>query len=128
MVLKSSKYKEAKDLKNASVFAPQHTTGFQWAVKNIKGKINKIPEGFSGSLENMITFKIVDAFLGDLENLKDMAKNNNQLRVIKGFGQKESLGVAVQKDNRKLLKRINTALEKIKQSGKLDSLIKKYFN
>lgn len=127
LVLKDSKIKNSKDLISSSVFAPSHTTGFQWAQKNIKGKINQIPQDFSGSIEDLLRKKVVDAYLGDLENLKNIAKNFPEFKLLEEDLQVEEIGLGVAKDNVALLKRINAAITKLQNSGALSKLWSKYF-
>lgn len=74
----------------------------------------------------MLQNKSFDAFLGDTDNLIKMAEADPKLRVLKEPLQKESLAIAVNKGNDKLLTEINKALIKLKKSGKIKTLIKKY--
>jgi len=53
---------------------------------------------------------------------------NEGLRIVGDTLTDEYFGIAVHKDNTQLLNQINEALETIKESGKYDELISKWFN
>ncbi len=129
LVLKGSQVNSIKDLNKVPVLAFGHTTGYQWAIKNLQGKIIKdFPIGFRGSINDLLKEKTVGAFLGDLENLESMALADSELEVMKEPLQKEELGIAVNKKNKELLKKIDKALLKLKANGELEKLRKKYFD
>lgn len=126
LVLKNSQIKTVEELKKSSVLALEHTTGFQWAKKNVTGGINQYQK-FT-TIEDLLLTGKVDAFLGDMVNLESIAKDDQRFRVLKQPLQKESLGIAVNKENTGLLKKINEALKELQKSGELDMIKKKFFS
>ena len=128
IVLKSSKIFTNKDLKGLPVLAFTHTTGYQWAVKHHKGKIvTGFPQGFKGSINDLIKQQIVSAYIGDVGILEAMAVDDQALRVIKEPIMSEDFAIAVSKKNGALLNKINQALLRLKAQGELDRLRQKYF-
>lgn len=128
LVLKASKISSIKDLENQAVLALGHTTAFPWAKKNIKGKIYAdFPEDFHGSINDLLKNKTIGAYLGDYESLLAMAKQDENLKVVKQPLQKEYIAIAASKGNKKLLEKINKALAKLEKNGELKKLRKKYF-
>jgi ABC-type amino acid transport substrate-binding protein len=129
LVLKKGEIKKNDDLHMAPILAFKHTTGYQWAVKNHKGKIiTSFPKGFKGYIQDMLTQGHASAYIGDKDNLEAMAKDDDRLTLIKEPLMLEELGIAVSKKNPELLKKINKAINTLEESGKLSELREKYFS
>ncbi|MCH2209089.1 MAG: transporter substrate-binding domain-containing protein [Lentisphaerales bacterium] len=128
LVLKSSKMTSIEDIQNKPILAPRHTTGYQWAKKNHKGPIlTDSPPNFKGTIEDMIKQKIISAFIGDEDNLRTKANNDQKLTVIDQYLMAENLGIAISKSNPDLLAKVNEAIESLEKSGKLVKLREKFF-
>jgi polar amino acid transport system substrate-binding protein len=56
-----------------------------------------------------------------------MAKNEGKIKMVGDPLVSDSYGFAVAKDNSELLEKINSGLEKVKNSDKFDELLKEYF-
>ena len=69
----------------------------------------------------------IDAVVLDVEPAKNFVKNNDGIKITSAEGEKEEYAMAVSKDNAELLKKINTALVKLKEDGTYDELLKKWF-
>jgi len=69
-----------------------------------------------------------DAVIVDKPVADRYLKVNEGLRIVGDTLTDEYFGIAVHKDNTQLLNQINEALEAIKESGKYDELISKWFN
>lgn len=75
----------------------------------------------------------LDAVFGDTAAVNDWLRKNPQLAI---FGEKitdpeyfgAGLGIAVRKNNKELLKRLNRALETIKKNGTYQKIHEKWFN
>lgn len=126
LVLKNSHINSIEKLKKSSVLALEHTTGFQWAKKNVTGGINQYLK-FT-TIEDLLLTGKVDAFLGDMVHLKSIANGDQRFKVLKQPLQKESLGIAVNKENSGLMEKINDALKELQKSGELDRIKKKFFS
>jgi polar amino acid transport system substrate-binding protein len=69
-----------------------------------------------------------DAVIVDKPVADRYLKVNEGLRIVGDTLTDEYFGIAVHKDNPELLNQINEALKAIKESGKYDELISKWFN
>jgi polar amino acid transport system substrate-binding protein len=56
-----------------------------------------------------------------------MSKNEGKIKMVGEPLVGDQYGIAVAKGNSELLEKINSGLKKVKESGKYDELIKKYF-
>lgn len=68
----------------------------------------------------------VDAVIIDNEPAKAFVEENEGLRILDTEYTIEDYAIAVAKNNTALLEQINTALEKLTESGKIDEIISKY--
>ena len=124
--------KGVKDLEGKIVAVQQGTTGDFAAVrlveeKGIKFKIVR----FEGTPEALMAIQKGDADAAIIDNFVAylaMKENPDIYKVIedKEFAP-EYYGIAVNKDNPELLKKINEVLKEIKQDGTYDKIYKKWF-
>ncbi len=71
----------------------------------------------------------VNAVIIDLPVAKSYIKQHpDEIKLVGETMNAEAYGFAVNKDNDELLKKINTGLQNVKESGKYDELIEKWFN
>ena len=72
--------------------------------------------------------KKVDAVVLDYEPAKQYSAQNQELKLIITDSVNEEYAIAMRKEDTELLKKVNDALNTIKENGTYDMLIEKYFN
>ena len=70
--------------------------------------------------------KKIDAVVLDNEPAEFFASENDEIVLLNNVCRGEEYAIAINKDNKDLLDEINNILAKIKKSGELDEIIKKY--
>lgn len=81
----------------------------------------------NGSLAvNALVNGVVDIVILDEAPAKILSNANPNTQVFDAYLTEEQYGVAVNKNNKELLDKINAALAKLKESGTLDSIIQSY--
>ena len=71
--------------------------------------------------------KKVDAVVLDYEPAKQYFNQNDDLKLVITDSQNEEYAIAMRKEDTELLKKVNDALNTIKENGTYDMLIEKYF-
>ena len=69
----------------------------------------------------------VQAVVLDSEPAKKYTANNKQFVIASIPAEEEDYAIAIRKNDKELLDKINAALDKIKANGEYDKLLKKYF-
>lgn len=69
----------------------------------------------------------VDAVVLDSEPAKKYIANAKQLKIAEIPAEEEEYAIAVRKNETKLIEKINTAIEVLKENGEYDKILKKYF-
>ncbi|MCS5422377.1 MULTISPECIES: basic amino acid ABC transporter substrate-binding protein [Psychrilyobacter] len=69
----------------------------------------------------------IDAVVLDGEPAKNFVKNNEGIKITSAEGEKEEYAMAVSKDNKELLEKVDSALITLKENGTYDKLLKKWF-
>jgi len=120
----------AEDLKGKVVAVQIGTTGAQKA-QELKDQ---------GLIKEIKTYNTVDVVIMELVNggvdaiINDkpvteafMAKQPGKIKIVGETLVSDSYGFAVKKGNSELLSKINAGLKNVKESGKFDEIMKKYF-
>lgn len=119
-----------EDLANLNIAVQMGTTGAAKA-EEIKGtaddtslkQYEKVNEAFMELTNGRVDAVIIDAPVG-----ASYMKQFEGLEVVEEIAfEDEQFGIAVRKDDEKLLNDVNTALDNIMSSGKYDELIQKWF-
>ncbi len=119
------------DLKGKRVGVQNGSTHQSYLQDQMSG-VNAVP--YSSYQDAFIDMKNgrIDAVFGDTAVVAEWFKNNANLAYIgkpvtnaKYFG--NGFGIAVNKDNKALLKQLNTALATIKKNGEYQTIYNKYF-
>ena len=93
-------------------------------------------QSFSVEVENIsapteavlaLTTQKVDAVVIDNEPAKNFVAKNTGLKVVDTGAVKEDYAIAIAKGNKELLDKVNTGLKTLKENGKYDELIAKWF-
>lgn len=121
-----SDIKSIKDLAGKAVGVQQGTTGKSYTEKNAPktAKITSFPS--DAEMYQALQAGQVDALLQDLPvNLEHTKKG--KFTIVQQYDTDESYGLALKKDNAKLLKDVNAQLADLKSSGDYQKLYDKYF-
>ncbi len=124
LVMKESEINDREDLNNARVFAVDYTTAHTWALENLADSNIYDYTKYSNQLspEELLRFGRIDAYLADRTHLKNLVSNSSQYKLLKDKYTKEPFGIAVRKGNTQLLTDINSAIQKLNESGELLNL------
>ncbi|MEI0580799.1 basic amino acid ABC transporter substrate-binding protein [Brachyspira pilosicoli] len=117
-----------------------------FSFDNLQGKNVGVVLGFTGDLivsemsnvnvqkygatsEAILALKSkkVDAVVLDYEPAKQYFNKNDDLKLVLTASQSEEYAIAMRKEDSELLKKVNDALNTIKENGTYDMLIEKYF-
>ncbi len=77
------------------------------------------------AIEALKTGKVT-AVIIDNEPAKSFVASNEGLKILEGAYTEEDYAIAVSKDNKELLDKINKALKELKDAGEIDKIIDKY--
>lgn len=125
IVKEGSAVSSPDDLTGKTIGVQLGTTGDIYAESDVKDatieRYNKGAEAVQALLQDK-----VDAVIIDREPAKVFVKQNEGLKILDEEFTTEEYAIAVKKDNDELLKKINDALAKLKESGKLQEIIDKY--
>ncbi len=123
IVLKDSDIKSAADLKKKRIGVQHGTTGDLFVSKNIAE-----PERYSHgplAVAALLAGK-VDAVVIDSEPAEIFVRQRARLKLLPDALTSEEYAFAISKKNRELLDKFNEELNKMRQSGELESIIKHY--
>lgn len=130
VVNKDSDIKSVADLSGKIVGVQNGTTGDEYVSDEENGVGVASVERFSSGPEaaqSLATGKI-DAVVIDNEPAKAIVANNADLIVLEEPLTSEQYAIAVSKDKPALLEAINGALNEMKESGELQTILDKYLN
>ena len=117
--------KSFKDLAGKKVGVMLGFTG-DTVVSEIKGvKVERFNASYAAIIA--LSQNKVDAVVLDSEPAKKYTANNKQFVIASIPAEEEDYAIAVRKNDKELLDKINAALDKIKANGEYDKLLKKYF-
>lgn len=125
LVKNDSPIKDIEGLKDKKIAAQLGTTGDMLAKEDF-GEDNvqsfaKFPDAVL-ALQN----GKVDAIILDDQTASKFAQANKDLKVLESTYADEEYAMAVNKDNKELLEKVNQTIKELKDSGKLDQIVDKY--
>ncbi|WP_249192623.1 transporter substrate-binding domain-containing protein [Weissella minor] len=129
LVKNNSDVKNIKDLdrKGARILGVQGSNSIENVKKFApKARIVALPD-YATALTALQSGQ-GDALTTDNGILYGMAVDNKGVKVVGGTFTTEPYGIAIDKDNPKLVKAINDAVDDMKSDGTYDKLAKKWFN
>lgn len=112
------------DLGGKTVGVQLGTTGDIYAEEIEDVTIERYNKGFE-AVQALLQGK-VDAVIIDNEPAKVFVEQNEGLRIVDKEFTVEEYAIAVKKGNTDLLNKINKAIEKLQESGKLQEIVDKY--
>ena len=125
IVKEGSSIKSAEDLAGIKIGVQQSTTGDIYITDEFgEDAVERFQNG--GLAVLALTQGKVDAVVIDSEPAKAFVEANEGLAILDTEYAVEDYAIAIAKDNEDLLANVNTALAKLKDSGKLDEIISKY--
>lgn len=102
------------------------TTGDIYASDIKDAEVEQYNKGFEAV--QALTQGKIDAVVIDGEPAKEFVKDAQELKILDEAFTEEEYAIAIAKDNEELLEKVNGALAKLKESGKLDEIVAKYIN
>ncbi len=115
-----------KDMKVAAQIGTSSADLVQQLEKDGKIKEAKIYNKVSDAVADLQN-GAVDALINDKPvTLEYMKKQPDKIKIVGDTLNEETLGIAVAKDNKELLEKINKGLANIKKSGEFDKLLEKW--
>jgi glutamine transport system substrate-binding protein len=118
-----------EDLKGKTIAIKKGTTGANFAeelAKQYGAKVNYFDS--SPAMFQEVVNKNADVTLEDFPvvSYKIATDKESKLKIVGDRLNGDFYGIAVSKDNTELLNKINSGLKKLKDSGKIDEIVKSY--
>lgn len=122
-------YSAPADFKGKKIGVQSGTTGESWATENLKpAGAEIVPFKDAVSAFAALQAGNVYAVINDLPVTADVVKDPSKgLEMVAQIPTGEQYGFGVSKENPDLLKAVNDALKKVKDSGEYASIYKKWF-
>ena len=118
--------KSFDDLKGKRVGGMLGFTG-DTVVSEIEGvKVERFNAAYAGIMA--LKADKVDAVVLDSEPAKNYVKQNAGLKIAEADAAQEEYAIALRKNDKELLEKIEKALAEVKANGTYDKLLEKYFN
>lgn len=118
--------KSFDDLKGKKVGVMLGFTG-DVVVSEIEGvKVERYNAAYAGIMA--LKADKIDAVVLDSEPAKNYVKQNAGLQIAEADAAQEEYAIAIRKNDKKLLEKIEKGLAEIKANGTYDRLLEKYFN
>ena len=126
IIMNDSDIKSAEDIKNKTIGVQLGSTSDSYCTENLKSsnvvRYNKSIDAVSDLINKRIDAVVVDDFFAN----KLIDKNPDLIKKLDERLTTEEYMLCVNKQNTELLNFINSEIENLKQTGELDSIIKKY--
>jgi len=126
LVQQGSDIQTVDDLSGKIVGAQDGTTGETYAQDNTDAsEVRPFPQ--IDQAYNALKSGQVDAVLNDLPSVNDAAEQLGGLEVVEDFPTDEQYGIVIPKGKTELVDAINSALQEVKDDGKLTDLYQQWF-
>jgi len=113
-----------EDLKDKKIGVMLGFTG-DFVVTEMGYSSEKFNAAFAGIMA--LQSNKIDAVVLDSETANNYIKKNNNLKLAEGKGEAEDYAIAIRKTDEGLLEDVNSAIKVLKENGKFDELLIKYF-
>ncbi|SEU02323.1 amino acid ABC transporter substrate-binding protein, PAAT family [Lacrimispora sphenoides] len=124
IVKEGSEIKTPDDLTGKKIGVQTGTTGDIYADDIENAVVNRYNKGMEAVMA--LTQDKIDAVIIDREPAKVFVKENAGLVILDEAFTEEEYAIAVKKDNKELLDKINGAIKELKESGELKKIVDKY--
>lgn len=122
----SSEVKGEEDLKNAAIGVQLGTTGDIYVSDYEKEGASVVKYNKGADAIQALKRGKIDCVVIDEQPAKAFVKQNSDLSILEQPLTEEEYAICIAKDNTELLKKVNTALDEIQNSGTLDKIIDNY--
>lgn len=126
IVKEDSEIASPDDLTGKSIGVQLGTTGDIYAEDVEDATVERFNKGFE-AVQSLLSDRI-DAVVIDEQPAKVFVEQNTGLKILPDKFTEEEYAIACAKDNTALTDAINSALESLKSSGKLDEIVAKYIS
>jgi len=126
IVLEDSEISSPDDLIGKTIGVQLGTTGDIYAEDIEDATLERYNKGFE-AVQALLQGKI-DAVIIDNEPAKVYVSQNEGLKIVDEAFTYEEYAIAIAKNNTELLDEVNSAIAKLKESGKLDEIVNKYIS
>ena len=123
LVRKSDSLFTLSDLNGKKVYTLELTSAHNWAKINLIKSTLLTYEKFDTAFikpEGLLLTNEIDAYILDKSFLNEIALNNPTLEVMSRKFTEESIGIGVSKDRPELVRKLNKAMETMKETGEFD--------
>lgn len=123
LVRKSDSLFTLSDLNGKKVYTLEFTSAHNWAKINLNKSTLLTYEKFDTAFikpEGLLLTNEIDAYILDKSFLNEIALNNPTLEVMSRKFTEESIGIGVSKDRPELVRKLNKAMETMKETGEFD--------
>jgi ABC-type amino acid transport substrate-binding protein len=123
LVRKSDSLFTLSDLNEKKVYTLEFTSAHNWAKINLIKSTLLTYEKFDTAFikpEGLLLTNEIDAYILDKSFLNEIALNNPKLEVMSRKFTEESIGIGVSKDRPELVRKLNKAMETMKETGEFD--------
>lgn len=124
IVKEGSEIKTPDDLTGKKIGVQTGTTGDIYADDIENAEVKRYNKGMEAVMA--LTQDKIDAVIIDREPAKVFVKENAGLVILDEAFTEEEYAIAVKKDNKELLDKINGAIKELKESGELKKIVDKY--
>ena len=125
IVTEDSTISSIDDLKGKKVGVQQGTTGDLYSTDDLGEKsVERFPKG-ADAVQALQAGK-VDAVIIDKNPAEVFVSQNKGLKLLDSAYAEEDYAICVKKGNTELVEKINAALKKLKDNGKLEEITAKY--
>ena len=126
IVLDDSEISSPDDLIGKTIGVQLGTTGDIYAEDIEDATLERYNKGFE-AVQALLQGKI-DAVIIDNEPAKVYVSQNEGLKIVDEAFTYEEYAIAIAKNNTELLDEVNSAIARLKESGKLDEIVNKYIS
>ena len=126
IVADDSEIASPDDLIGKTIGVQLGTTGDIYAEDIEDATLERYNKGFE-AVQALLQGKI-DAVIIDNEPAKVYVSQNEGLKIVDEAFTYEEYAIAIAKNNTELLNEVNSAIAKLKESGKLDEIVNKYIS
>ncbi len=123
LVRKSDSLFTLSDLNGKKVYTLEFTSAHNWAKINLNASTLLTYEKFDTAFvkpEGLLLTNQIDAYILDKSFLNEIALNNPTLEVMSRKFTEESIGIGVSKDRPELVRKLNKAMETMKETGEFE--------